>query len=151
MATENIGLARLRNGTTLVRIGAPLRPEFAAWRYGDQFGRRRRRQMLIVGSGVAALAAGVGAGAAAGVGIAGFASVFGPTSGNVIGQQPETVVAKIRTDQGSVLHVRRKHLARRRWRAAITAELAINLRFKNGQGTFVGREAERIAAIVIRR
>ena len=46
VATDNIGLAKLRDGTTLVRIGEPLRPEFAAWRYGDQFGRRRRRQML---------------------------------------------------------------------------------------------------------
>ena len=40
-STENIGLARHREGLELVRIGRPLRPEFAAWRYGDQFGRRR--------------------------------------------------------------------------------------------------------------
>ncbi|HEY7569129.1 MAG TPA: hypothetical protein VH762_16225, partial [Gemmatimonadaceae bacterium] len=39
VATDNIGLANLRDGTTLVRIGQPQRPEFAAWRYGDQFGR----------------------------------------------------------------------------------------------------------------
>src|SRR5207302_5760252 len=44
VATAEIGLARLADGTELVRIGAPLRPEFAAWRYGDQFGRRRNRQ-----------------------------------------------------------------------------------------------------------
>ena len=37
VSTDNIGLAKLRDGTTLVRIGAPQRPEFAAWRYGDQF------------------------------------------------------------------------------------------------------------------
>jgi hypothetical protein len=36
VATDNIGLAKLRDGTTIVRIGEPLRPEFAAWRYGDQ-------------------------------------------------------------------------------------------------------------------
>lgn len=36
----------------LVRIGQPLRPECAAWRYGDQFGRRRRRQMAITGTAV---------------------------------------------------------------------------------------------------
>lgn len=41
-STENIGLARLPEGTELVRIGKPKRPEFAAWRYGDQFGRRQR-------------------------------------------------------------------------------------------------------------
>ena len=54
-ATDNVGLARLRDGTELVRIGAPLRPEFAAWRYGDQFGRRRRKHLLVAG-GVAAAA-----------------------------------------------------------------------------------------------
>ena len=45
-STDNIGLARLSEGLELVRIGEPLRPEFAAWRYGDQFGRRRRRAMI---------------------------------------------------------------------------------------------------------
>jgi hypothetical protein len=55
VSTDEIGLARLREGLELVRIGEPQRPEFAAWRYGDQFGRRRRRQYLI-GGGVALLA-----------------------------------------------------------------------------------------------
>jgi hypothetical protein len=54
MATDNIGLAKWRDGTTLVRVGRPLRPEFAAWRYGDQFGRRRRRTLI----GASVLAAG---------------------------------------------------------------------------------------------
>jgi hypothetical protein len=54
-STDEIGLARLREGTELVRIGEPLRPEFAAWRYGDQFGRRRTRHLLMAGAGVTAL------------------------------------------------------------------------------------------------
>ena len=61
MSTENIGLARLSEGLELVRIGAPQRPEFAAWRYGDQFGRRRRRKIIRIGVGttvVGGLAAG---------------------------------------------------------------------------------------------
>jgi hypothetical protein len=58
VSTDEIGLARLREGLELVRIGEPQRPELAAWRYGDQFGRRRRRQFLI-GGGVAALAGAV--------------------------------------------------------------------------------------------
>ena len=45
-SSENIGLARHAEGLELVRIGKPLRPEFAAWRYGDQFGRRRRRTIV---------------------------------------------------------------------------------------------------------
>ena len=40
-STDNIGLARLREGMDLVRIGRPLRPEYAAWRYGKEFLKRR--------------------------------------------------------------------------------------------------------------
>lgn len=67
VSTGNIGLARHPEGLTLVRIGEPPRPEFAAWRYGDQFGRRRRRMALsaAAGLGVAAVAGGpVGVGSA---------------------------------------------------------------------------------------
>ncbi|MEP6836343.1 MAG: hypothetical protein ABJB74_23335 [Gemmatimonas sp.] len=56
-STDNIGLARLREGTELVRIGRPLRPEFAAWRYGDQFGKRQRRFVAKTVSGIGALSA----------------------------------------------------------------------------------------------
>jgi hypothetical protein len=56
VSTDQIGLAKLREGLELVRIGDPQRPEMAAWRYGDQFGRRRKRKYLIVG-GVAVAAA----------------------------------------------------------------------------------------------
>src|SRR3954464_14563517 len=38
--TEHVGLAKLPEGLELIRIGAPLRPEFAAWRYGGEFARR---------------------------------------------------------------------------------------------------------------
>src|SRR5213075_1224287 len=55
VSTDQIGLARLREGLELVRIGEPQRPEMAAWRYGDQFGRRRRKQIAtFAGSGVIA-------------------------------------------------------------------------------------------------
>ena len=70
VSTDNIGLARVSEGLELVRIGAALRPEFAAWRYGDQFGRRRRRHLLLTGAGVAA-----------GVGIV----IAGPVMGLVAG------------------------------------------------------------------
>ena len=60
-STENIGLARLRDGTDLVRVGRPLRPEFAAWRYGAQFGGRQKRAWLSAAS-LGGLALGVGAG-----------------------------------------------------------------------------------------
>jgi hypothetical protein len=56
--TEHIGLAKLPEGLVLIRIGRPLRPEFAAWRYGDVFGDRLRRHLVWLGVG--AVAAGVG-------------------------------------------------------------------------------------------
>lgn len=39
-STDNVGLARLKDGTELIRIGEPQRPEFAAWRYGARFTKR---------------------------------------------------------------------------------------------------------------
>jgi hypothetical protein len=55
VSTDNIGLAKLREGLELVRIGSALRPEMAAWRYGDQFGRRRRKHLIVSSAGVAAI------------------------------------------------------------------------------------------------
>jgi hypothetical protein len=57
ISTDNIGLARVREGLELVRIGSALRPEMAAWRYGDQFGRRQRRVMMLGVGGFAATVA----------------------------------------------------------------------------------------------
>ena len=51
-STENIGIARHREGLDLVRIGKPPRGEFAAWRYGEQF-RRRMRMSILGGAGLA--------------------------------------------------------------------------------------------------
>jgi hypothetical protein len=149
VATDNIGLAKLRDGTTLVRIGEPLRPEFAAWRYGDQFGRRRRRQILIATGGVAALGALVTVGISAGVGIGGFGWMMARSAKSIVQGSPETVVAKIKTVGGSVRQVRRRHLAETTLSRTPDGALSIDLRFKNGHDVFVGREAERIAAIVI--
>ena len=67
-STGTIGLARLRDGLALVRIGPALRPEFAAWRYGESY-RRRRKRSLIIGGTVAA----AGLGAFLGMGAAGVA------------------------------------------------------------------------------
>ena len=65
-SSENIGLAKHPEGLELVRIGRPLRPEFAAWRYGDQFGKRRRRSIVRWTAAGVALAGGVALGGAVG-------------------------------------------------------------------------------------
>ncbi len=149
VSTENIGLARLPEGTTLVRIGAPARPEFAAWRYGDQFGRRRARAMLAAGGGVAAIAAVVAGGTIAGVGVAGFGYLLVQAGQRLIHGSPETIVARIRTDHRGLVEVRRRHLAESAITPAADGRLGLHLRFKNGSAGFSGAEAERIAAIIL--
>ena len=60
---ENIGLAKLRDGTRLIRVGQALQGELAAWRYGAQLATRHRRAMAYGGvaaaAGIAVVAAGV--------------------------------------------------------------------------------------------
>ena len=53
VSMDNIGLARVHDGLELVRIGSPMRPEMAAWRYGDQLGRRRRKHLIWTGAAIA--------------------------------------------------------------------------------------------------
>ena len=45
-STDNIGLAKVREGLELVRIGNPMRPEMAAWRYARELQQRWRRYGL---------------------------------------------------------------------------------------------------------
>jgi hypothetical protein len=149
VSTDNVGLAKLRDGTTLVRIGEPLRPEFAAWRYGDQFGRRRKRQVLVTAGGLAAFGALFTGFAAAGIGVGGFAWVFANSGSALIRGNPEEIIAKIPTDRNGVMQVRRRHLAESSLSRSEDGQLAIDLRFKDGSDRFVGREAERIASIII--
>ena len=149
VSTDNVGLAKLRDGTTLVRVGEQLRPEFAAWRYGDQFGRRRNRQILMTAGGLAAVGALFTGFAAAGVGVGGFAWMFANSGEALIRGIPEEVIAKIPTDRHGVVKVRRRHLAETSLSRSEEGEVTLDLRFKDGSGRFTGREAERIASIII--
>lgn len=107
VSTSEIGLGRLRDGTELVRIGNPLRPEFAAWRYGDQFGRRRRRNMVRVGIGVAAAVSFPFLGFTAGLSLGGV-GMYGfrlAELGYGIFQRVRTV-AMVRDSEGRILRIR---------------------------------------------
>jgi hypothetical protein len=55
--SENVGLASLADGTRLVRVGHAIPGELAAWRYGTQLLRRRRRYLIVTGMAVAGAAA----------------------------------------------------------------------------------------------
>jgi len=104
LSTDEIGLARLREGTELVRIGEPLRPEFAAWRYGDQFGRRRVRHFMMIGAGVVGVAGVVFAPKLLGLSIGGggLYNVINPMLQMV---KAKRTVARLPLDQGVDLPV----------------------------------------------
>ncbi len=94
-STDEIGLARLADATELVRIGRPVRAEFAAWRYGDQFGRRRVRATALGIGGVAAAGALAGGAITLGVSLVAFLPViqwstilFGAASSTTLLRQP---------------------------------------------------------------
>jgi hypothetical protein len=106
VSTEHIGLARLSEGLELVRIGKPQRPEFAAWRYGDQFGRRRRKSII---QGVA-MAAGVGSiwfmGPALGLSLGGAGGlIFQLGQLGLSLSMSRRLVARVRDTDGSVVLV----------------------------------------------
>ncbi len=106
VSTDNIGLARLDEGLELVRIGEPLRPEFAAWRYGDQFGRRRRRA-IVRGAGVGVLGAAIIAGGV-GTGLLAGSSwwLYQVMARSYQGILNRALVARIPTELGTSLTVK---------------------------------------------
>jgi hypothetical protein len=70
--SENVGIAQLPGGTRLVRVGSAVPGELAAWRYGTQLLRRRKRYLVTGGLGIAATVAFYGGMAAAGTGMFGL-------------------------------------------------------------------------------
>jgi len=88
MSTDNVGLARLRDGTELVRVGPALRPELAAWRFGAQLARRRRNYGLFVAGGVVATVA-----VTVGIKLAGGALVGGNWAWQLMNKAWERVTA----------------------------------------------------------
>src|SRR5438105_4479127 len=148
VSTDNIGLAKLREGLELVRIGEPLRPEFAAWRYGDQFGRRRRRQIVIAGAGLAGLGAVVAGGVAMGVGLGGFAWVIGKGVQAMLHGSPASEVARIPMADRAPLRVLRGQLAETTLDVGSDDSLVIDVRHRVGRTRLEGRDAERATALL---
>jgi hypothetical protein len=155
MSTDNIGMARVDEMVTLVRIGRPLRPEFAAWRYGDQFGRRRRRQLLMTGAGVGAVGAVVLGGTAIGVSVGSFGWMIAQWGQYAIRGSPKKIIAHIPIDNGVIVPVRRKHLDRLAVRGGTSAaDWALCVRYDgapNGEPPVElhGESAQRAAAMLL--
>lgn len=149
VSTENVGLARHKEGLELVRIGRPMRPEFAAWRYGDQFGRRRKRA-LALGAGGVALFVGVnlaGAWVATGSGMGGY---WMWQIWNGISQSRTQV--KLRPEDGRVLKLKHQDLLQVRLRPSDEGE-GFRLSLFKGRKLewFDGAEAERFAGQIVPR
>ena len=149
VATEHIGLARLREGLELVRIGRPMRPEFAAWRYGDQFGRRRRRTILYGAGAAVAIGGGVIGGLATGAISAVAVSQMGHWVNVYVNLR---VLAKVRTSDGRLLKLRNQDLNTiRMLPEADGDEWVLTLGRKKKFEVFRGEEAQRVAGFVVPR
>jgi hypothetical protein len=79
-STPEISLVRLREGLELVRVGAPLLRELSAWRYGREFGARRRRALAYgaAAAGVGALGATAAVASGAGAAFVGLLALGAP-------------------------------------------------------------------------
>jgi hypothetical protein len=113
VTTDNIGMAKLPEGLELVRLGKPLRGEFAAWRYGDQFGRRRKRSIIYTTAGVGALGLVVVGGAALGASLGG--AWYGYTQ-VIQGIMNERIASRLRhPETDEKIKVQLKHLEKSRF------------------------------------
>lgn len=143
--SENIGLARLPDGTELIRVGEALPGEMAAWRYGERLLRRHRYHLLVAG---AAGAAGLGVAGLWAVGAVGFFGVWigsdlvsnamrrrserrtihmlspgdSPTGGPLLVQEAHLFGSRLAMDEHDALHL---HLPahRARWGSLIVPPL----------------------------
>ena len=143
MSTDNVGLAKLKEGLVLVRIGEPLRPEFAAWRYGDQFGRRRKRAIIYTTAGVAAFAAITAGAAAAGVAVGAFAGL--PNA--IINS---SIKLKVTTQDGRTLKLNKDQMDKSKLLVdPASEEWTLALKQKRGVEMLHGAEAMRIAGLLL--
>jgi hypothetical protein len=157
VSTDNIGLARLPGGTDLVRIGRPLRPEFAAWRYGERFARRRRQALVAAGVGA------VGATAAAPVALAGVTFLGAIVVGSWVAPWlslpyaaakewalADRVVARVATDTGQAI-VRVRHLRESGVEADGSGGLTLLVAHDGGRAEATGATAARSLGVLLAR
>lgn len=147
-STDNVGIARHPEGLELVRIGKPLRPEFAAWRYGDQFGRRRKRAILYGVGGAAVFGGVVIGGAVTGL----ISGAVLAQSGSIVNMWNQRTLLKLRTDDGRTMKLKEIDLRGTRLRPPSDGE-GFRLQVRKGKRMewFAGDEAERLAGRILPR
>jgi hypothetical protein len=147
VSTENIGLGRHPGGVDLVRIGHALRPEFAAWRYGDQFGRRRRKAILYGVAGASALGIVLGAGLTTGI----ISAALLGQSGNFVNIWINgRVLARVPAPDGGVLKLKLPDLKKARM---IQEDGSWGVQVSKGKRVekYLGEEGREVAGILVSR
>ena len=149
VSTDNIGLAKLAEGLELVRVGNPQRPEIAAWRYGDQFGRRRRRGLVTAGLIAVGSGTVLAGGAALGMGTF-MGAQFGRLAWRFVQHGlPMETVARLRRGEGSLIKVQRRHLRASSIRVGEDGSLGLDLEHSTGELRLHGAEARRVATMIL--
>jgi hypothetical protein len=140
--SENVGLARMADGTRLIRIGDALRGEFAAWRYGRQLLRRRVRYWVggaVAGGGAIAVYSGLSA-----VGVLGGSSMLLFGIGHAWDAlRNRTVVHRLAPDPasgGRATPIRRWHVSGMNLQASRDGGVELVVRDLHSRGWITGRQ-----------
>jgi hypothetical protein len=167
ISTDQIALARATDGKgrfDVVRIGRPQRPELAAWRYGDQFGRRRRRHLVLTGAALAAGGALVVAGPVMGIVSVGVLSpILNVFNVAHIAYSQRTLIRLPMPGDRPPITLQRKHLGKARlvseggeWHLSLVALSDLDdsvpwwkLKGQETQIALTGTEAVRAAAVLL--
>jgi hypothetical protein len=131
VTTDNIGMAKLSEGLELVRLGKPMRGEFAAWRYGDQFGRRRKRSIAYTAAGASAIGLVVVGGAVIGVSMGG---AWWGYSQIIKGVLNERIASRLRhPESDEKIKVQLKHLEKSRFvPTGVPGEWELHVQYARG-------------------
>jgi hypothetical protein len=155
VSTQNVGLARLLEGTELVQVGRPERAELAAWRYGEQLMRRHRRSMAqaVAGAAVSVPLLWTGAYSALAAALPGGALLLQAPTLVQLYRAKRSIVARSETATGDRIVVRRKHLATARLRSRAQTESGWRLEISHdgGEATLEGENATWLAGKVLAR
>ena len=149
-STDQIGLARHREGLELVRIGRPPRGEFAAWRYGDLF-RRRMWQCAAIAPLSAAAGLLVQASLpAASLGIAAAIVLWsygGTAAKTSVGERE---AGEVPMDPGAVVRFSSMDIRTiRMFPADETPGFTVEMRKRERMVSFAGDAARRVASVVL--
>ncbi len=150
-STDQIGLARHREGLELVRIGRPPRREFAAWRYGDLFRRRMWRYAVAVPAGGAVgalMQLSLPAVASIGLVAVGMAwSYRGSAAKTSIGGRE---ASEVRVDPGAIVKFSPMDVRQiKMFPADATPGFTVEMTKRGRRAFFDGDDARRVASVVL--